>query len=71
MKRILSSRCPGGQIPPTKYDLFPEKTNYSKVFDSKSPAIAKSSVYEVEKTTDRFISFIKQSPLLASGCKSG
>ena len=47
------------------------KTNYSKVFDSKSPAIAKSSVYEVEKTTDRFISFIKQSPLLASGCKSG
>ena len=41
------------------------KTNYSKVFDSKSP------VYEVEKTTDRFISFIKESPLLASGCKSG
>ena len=47
------------------------KTNYSKVFDSKNPAIAKSSVYEVEKTTDRFISFIRQSPLLASGCKSG
>ena len=47
------------------------KTNYSKVFDSKNPAIAKNSVYEVEKTTERFISFIKQSPLLASGCKSG
>ena len=47
------------------------KTNYSKVFYSKSPAIAKSSVYEVEKTADRFISFIRQSPLLASGCKSG
>ena len=47
------------------------KTNYSKVFDSKNPAIEKSSVYEVEKTTDRFISFIRQSPLLASGCKSG
>lgn len=47
------------------------KTNYSKVFDLKNPYIAKSSVYEVEKTTDRFISFIRQSPLLASGCKSG
>ena len=47
------------------------KTNYSKVFDSKSSAIEKSSVYEVEKTTDRFIAFIRQSPLLASGCKSG
>ena len=45
--------------------------NYTKVFESKIPATAKSSVYEVEKTTDRFISFIKQSPLLASGCKSG
>ena len=47
------------------------KTNYSKVFDSKNPASAKSSVFEVEKTTERFISFIRQSPLLASGCKSG
>ena len=47
------------------------KTNYSKVFDSKSLAIAKRSVSEVEKTTARFISFIRQSPLLASGCESG
>ena len=47
------------------------KKNYSEVFDSKNRSPAKSSVYEVEKTTDRFISIIKQSPLLASGCKSG
>ena len=47
------------------------KTNYSKVFDSKNPSPADSSVYEVEKTTERFISLMRQSPLLASGCESG
>ena len=47
------------------------KTNYSKVFDSKNPGPAESSVYEVEKTTERFISLMRQSPLLASGCESG
>ena len=47
------------------------KTNYSKVFDSKNPGPAESSVYEVEKTTERFISLMRHSPLLASGCESG
>ncbi len=47
------------------------KTNFSSVFDSKLPATAKILVYEVEQTTERFISLIRQSPLLASGCKSG
>ena len=47
------------------------KTNYSKVFDSKNPGPAESSVYEVEKTTERFISLMRQSSLLASGCESG
>ena len=47
------------------------KTSYSEVFDSKNPVAAKSLIYEVEKTTERFISFFRQSPLLASGCKSG
>ena len=47
------------------------KTNYSKVFDLKNPGPAESSVYEVEKTTEKFISLMRQSPLLASGCESG
>ena len=47
------------------------KTSYSEVFDSKNPGPAESSVYEVEKTTERFISLMRQSPLLASGCESG
>ena len=47
------------------------KTNYSKVFDSKNPGQAESSVYEVEKTTERFIFLIRHSPMLASGCESG
>ena len=40
------------------------KTNYSKGFDSKNPG-------QVEKTTERFISLIRYSPMLASGCESG
>ena len=47
------------------------KTSYLEVFDSKNPGPAESSVYEVEKTTERFISLMRQSPLLASGCESG
>ena len=47
------------------------KTSYSEVFDSKNPGPAVSSAYEVEKTTERFISLIRQSPLLASGCETG
>ena len=47
------------------------KTSYSEVFDSKNPGPAVSSVYEVEKTTERFFSLMRQSPLLASGCESG
>ena len=47
------------------------KTSYSEVFDLKNPGTAESSVYEVEKTTERFISLMRQSPLLASGCESG
>ena len=47
------------------------KTNYSEVFDPKNIGSAESSVYEVIKTTERFISLIRQSPLLASGCESG
>ena len=47
------------------------KTSFSEVFDSKNPGPAESSVYEVEKTTERFISLMRQSLLLASGCESG
>ena len=47
------------------------KENYSNVFDSKIPAKGKSSVYDVEQTSERLISLIRQSPLLASGCESG
>ena len=47
------------------------KTSYSEVFDSKNPGPAESSVYEVEKTTERFISLMRQSPMIASGCESG
>ena len=47
------------------------KTSYSEVFDSQNPGPAESSVYEVEQTTERFISLMRQSPLLASGCESG
>ena len=47
------------------------KTSFSEVFDSKNSDPAVSSVYEVEKTTERFISLMRQSPLLASGCESG
>ena len=47
------------------------KTSYSEVFDSKNPGPAESSVYEVDKTTERFIFLIRHSPMLASGCESG
>ena len=47
------------------------KTNYSKIFYSKNPGLTESLVYEVEKTTERFISLIRYSPMLASGCDSG
>jgi len=47
------------------------KKSFSKVFESKKPVSAKISAYEVEKTMERFISFISHSPLLASGCESG
>ena len=47
------------------------KKNYSEVFDSKKPSPAESLVYEVEQTTERFISLMRQSHLLASGCESG
>ena len=47
------------------------KTSYSEVFDSKNHDPAESAVYEAEKTTERFISLIRQSPQLASGCESG
>ena len=47
------------------------KTSYSEVFDSQNPGPAESSVYEVEQTTERFISLMRHSPLLASGCESG
>ena len=47
------------------------KTSYLEVFDSKNPGSAENSVYEVEQTTERFISLIKQSPLLESRCESG
>ena len=41
------------------------------LFDPKNLGPTESSVYEVEKTTERFISLMRQSPLLASGCESG
>ena len=47
------------------------KKNYSEVFDSKNPDPGESLVYEVEQTTERFISLMRQSHLLASGCESG
>ena len=47
------------------------KTSYLEVFDSKNAGSPEKSVYEVEQTTERFISLISQSPLLASGCESG
>ena len=47
------------------------KTSYSEVFDSQIPGPAESSVYEVEQTTERIISLMRHSPLLASGCESG
>ena len=47
------------------------KKNYSEVFDSKNPGPTESLVYEVEQTTERFISLMRQSHLLASGCESG
>ena len=47
------------------------KNSYSSVFDLKIPATEISSVYKVEQTTERLISLIRQSPLLASGCESG
>ena len=47
------------------------KTSYSEVFESKNTGPVESSVYEVEKTTERFISLMRQSPLLASRCESG
>ena len=47
------------------------KTSYASLFESKNIASENSSVYEVEKTTDRFISFIRKSPQLASNCESG
>ena len=47
------------------------KKSYSEVFESQNPGPAESSVYEVEQTTERFISLMRQSPLLASRCESG
>ena len=47
------------------------KTSFSEVFDSKNSGPALSSVYDVEKTTERFFSLMRQSPLLASSCESG
>ena len=47
------------------------KKNYSEVFDSNNPGPAESLVYEVEQTTERFFSLIRQSPMLNSGCQSG
>ena len=47
------------------------KTSYSEVFESKNQGPAESLVSEVEQTTERFISLMRQSPLLASGCESG
>ena len=47
------------------------KKNYSEVFDSKNPGPTESLVYEVEQTTERFISLMRQSHMLASGCESG
>ena len=47
------------------------KTRYLEVFYSKNAAPSKISVFEVEQTTERFISLMRQSPLLASGCESG
>ena len=47
------------------------KTSYSEVFESKNQGPAKSLVSEVEQTTERFISLMRHSPLLASGCESG
>ena len=47
------------------------KTNYSEVFDSKNPGQAENLIFEVEQTTERFISLMRQSPLLASRCESG
>ena len=47
------------------------KKSYSEVFDSKNLGPAESLVYEVEQTTERFISLMRQSPLLALRCESG
>ena len=47
------------------------KKSYPNIFISKNTTIANDRFYAVEKTTERFISLIKQSPLLASGCESG
>ena len=47
------------------------KTSYLEVFDSKNAGSTESFVYEVEQTTERFISLMRQSHLLASGCESG
>ena len=47
------------------------KTSYLEVFDSKNAGSTESFVYEVEQTTERFISLIRKSPLLSSGCESG
>ena len=47
------------------------KSNYLEVFESQNSNPTLSSVYEVEKATERFISFMKHSPLLASRCESG
>ena len=47
------------------------KKSYSEVFISKNPTLAKYHFYTVEQTTERFISMIRQSPLLVSGCESG
>ena len=47
------------------------KSSYSEVFFSKILTTVKKSVHEVEKTTERFITLIRQSPLLATGCETG
>ncbi len=47
------------------------KNNYSEIFESKIQSRVEILNYEVEKTSERFISLIRKSPLLASGCDSG
>ena len=47
------------------------KKSYSEVFESQNLGQKLSSAYEVEKTMERFIYMMSQTPLLASRCESG